>query len=255
MDDRRFLANIEREMLFQALDELDHVSGLRNTLSQCTEDPAGLPMPIPGMPLELHPRVDSEFRALVGRLERDVDATPPVPLPPQHHRRNIFWSTRKRGYVHLWSEGGELGKGGSLRWRLVKAATRFDLERRTLQAAFVWGGRQEWKANEKLCDKIGIERFKDYAMTGAFEEQSLRSGLTYLFRRLKPTVVLSRRTGEEKILTCLCLHPLGYYKRSFAGALVPTDDVLAHLTLMRTDEPYLWRAANHHPPDRPESGI
>lgn len=37
--------------------------------------------------------------------------------------------------------------------------------------------------------------------------------------------------------------------------MTPTDDVIAHLTLMRGDEPMFWRRANQHGPDRPEAGL
>jgi hypothetical protein len=96
-----------------------------------------------------------------------------------------------------------------------------------------------------------------YTCTGQFLETSKRSGLTYLFRRLRPTVVLTGQgassdqfTGEVtpgmRILTCLCLHPIAYYANSYCGAMVPTDDVIAHLLYMRADEHLYWRRANHH---------
>jgi hypothetical protein len=53
----------------------------------------------------------------------------------------------------------------------------------------------------------------------------------------------------------LCLHPIGYYANSWAGAMCPTDDVIAHLMMMRADEPMFWRKANQHPPHRPEAGL
>jgi hypothetical protein len=37
--------------------------------------------------------------------------------------------------------------------------------------------------------------------------------------------------------------------------MCPTDDVIAHLMLMRGDEALLWRKANQHPSWVPESGI
>lgn len=38
-----------------------------------------------------------------------------------------------------------------------------------------------------------------------------------------------------RIVACLCMHPIGYYADSWAGALCPTDDVITHLLLMRSE--------------------
>lgn len=40
-----------------------------------------------------------------------------------------------------------------------------------------------------------------------------------------------------------------------AGAMCPTDDVIAHLSLMRGDEKMFWRRCNQHPAYRPEAGL
>ena len=108
---------------------------------------------------------------------------------------------------------------------------------------------------------VSHRQFKHYMMTGMFVERSKRSGVTYLFRRLKPTVALAARPGlpetgaNMKILCCLCMHPIAYYAESWAGAMVPTDDVIAHLMLMRADERLFWARSNQHPPYRPEAGL
>ena len=90
-----------------------------------------------------------------------------------------------------------------------------------------------------------------------FLEKSERSGVTYLFRKLRPTVALRPcRDGDGmRVLAALCLHPIGYYDGSWAGAMCPTDDVVAHLMLMRGDEVMFWRRSNQHPADRPEAGL
>ncbi|MBS0418012.1 MAG: hypothetical protein JSR66_09885 [Proteobacteria bacterium] len=223
---------------------------MRELLMECADDLGGMPMPIPEVGLTLHPAFP-RARELADVFEKPRESRP----VPGVFRRNIFWSTHHRGYVHVWSEGGELGQGGTLKWTLLKGQSRFQMEMRTMRATFVWGARQEWKANEKLSTLIDMERFKGYAMCGMFEETSLRSGVRYVFRKLKPTIAISERSGREKVLACLCLHPIGYYKGSFAGAMVPTDDVIAHLLMMRTDEAGFWRDANHHSPDRTEAGL
>lgn len=94
-------------------------------------------------------------------------------------------------------------------------------------------------------------------MTGSFLETSQRSGVTYLFRRLRPTLAMrgSLDGSSVHILAALCLHPIGYYSDSFAGTMVPTDDVCAHLLMMRGDEHHFWRKANHHNIHAASSGL
>src|SRR3546814_10910453 len=49
-------------------------------------------------------------------------------------------------------------------------------------------------------------------------------------------VMRSHGIDEMRWLCALCLHPIGYYENSWAGAMCPTDDVIAHLMLMRRSE-------------------
>jgi hypothetical protein len=89
---------------------------------------------------------------------------------------------------------------------------------------------------------------KYYLLIGMFLETSKRSGVTYLFRKLAPTVATKAGPDDEmRVLTTLCLHPIGHYENTPCGVMVPTDDVIAHLLLMRGDEAKFWAKANHHP--------
>ena len=97
--------------------------------------------------------------------------------------------------------------------------------------------------------------FKHYLLTGMFLETSARSGVTYLFRRLRPTIAITTKTGDARVLATLCMHPIGYYEETWAGAMTPTDDVIAHLALMRGDERLFWSRCNQHPAWAPQSGI
>lgn len=133
---------------------------------------------------------------------------------------------------------------------------RHDLQ--TLGAMDAWGLEQEHAALQLLGQMVRHRQMKQYVLTGMFLETSRRSGVTYLFRRLKPTVALApgrRPEDSMRILACLCMHPIAYYADSWAGAMCPTDDVIAHLALMRGDEAMFWRRANQHPPYRPEAGL
>lgn len=83
-----------------------------------------------------------------------------------------------------------------------------------------------------------------------------RSGIKYLLRRNRPT--LANRVdadGEETLLCALCLHPVAYYTESWAGVLPPSDEVLAHLLMIRSDEHFYWRKANQIPIGFPTSGV
>ena len=121
----------------------------------------------------------------------------------------------------------------------------------TLRAAEAWTLETEATALDKLESLIKPHLFEAYVLTGTFLETSKRSGITYVFRRCRPTLAMR----NDRLLCALCLHPIGYYKGTFAGSMCPTDEAIAHLTLMRGDEPLFWRRANQHPANRPESGL
>lgn len=128
---------------------------------------------------------------------------------------------------------------------------------RTLGCADAWGLEQEHNALQLLGTLVSHRQMRQYVLTGSFLESSKRSGVTYIFRRLKPTVAVGTGADEAgmRILACLCLHPIAYYAGSWAGAMVPTDDVVAHLMLMRGDEHMFWKRSSQHPPTRPEAGL
>ncbi len=86
-------------------------------------------------------------------------------------------------------------------------------------------------------------------------EVSKRSQLTYLFRRSRPTIVMRETEEWTRVLCALCLHPIGYYSDSWAGVMCPTDEVIAHLLMMRGCEEKYWANANQHPSNHPAAGI
>ena len=92
-------------------------------------------------------------------------------------------------------------------------------------------------------------------LTGHFSETSKDSQVMYVFRRGRPTIAL-REVGEEfRILCALCLHPIGYYGDTWAGVMCPTDEVIAHLLMMRGSEAKFWANANQHPLNQPSAGV
>jgi hypothetical protein len=172
---------------------------------------------------------------------------------------NQFWSDRLRSDVLIFKT-----KAGRYDWGRKAGVHHFGMDLRTLGCSQAWGIEQESAAVHLLGTLIKHHPFKQYLLTGIFMETSPRSGLTYVFRKLRPTVVLTRaktrgvlfrKHDDISILCTLCMHPIAYYAGTWAGAMTPTDDVIAHLMLMRADEPMLWRRANQHPAWRPESGL
>lgn len=120
----------------------------------------------------------------------------------------------------------------------------------------IWSVEAETEAMAKLKELVTRQAYKCYFLSGTFLETSKRSGVTYLFRKLRPTIAMRpNKRGTMSIITALCLHPLGYYDKTFAGVQVPTDDVITHLMMMRVDEHKFWAKANHHCPLDASSGI
>lgn len=164
--------------------------------------------------------------------------------------RNCFWSSHKRSEIIVYQDKDDRVVCG-----LVPGVHHLEHDLKTLGCADAWGVEQETTALELLSTLVSKRAFRQYMMTGTFVESSARSGVTYMFRRLKPTVAMHAVDGSMRVLCCLCLHPIAYYSGSWAGAMCPTDDLIAHLMLMRGDEPMFWRRASQHAAYRPEAGL
>jgi hypothetical protein len=114
----------------------------------------------------------------------------------------------------------------------------------------------ELKAIELLKTKITESQFRCYILNGAFPEHSKRSDLYYFFRKGLPTLVYSWHDNPQgKILAALCLHPYGYYAYTHVGVMTPTDEVIAHLMLMRADERKYWAKSGQWHSDDNRSGL
>ncbi len=165
--------------------------------------------------------------------------------------RNTFWSEKRKCTIFVYDDNGRITYG------LIPGIHHFDFDLRTLGCSFAWGIEQESNAIHLLGTLVKHIAFKQYMLTGMFMETSERSGITYVFRRLRPTVAIKpdRKLDRMRILCALCMHPIAYYSGSWAGAMCPTDDVIAHLQLMRGDEPMFWRRANQHPAWSPQAGL
>lgn len=200
---------------------------------------AGIPVPLPDLPMRLEPRFPYQMGGNIYKKPEEDMVTV----------INSWYSRRRRGQAFIVETAD--GK----RHPYMKPNGHMDKLLGTMMASVVWPLEAEQKAILKLAEMVRNNMFLSYLLTGQFLETSKRSGLTYMFRKLRPTVVMSPKGGEMTILCALCLHPIGYYEGTWAGCMTPTDEVVAHLCMMRGDEPKYWAAANQHPPDRPEAGI
>lgn len=240
-----------QEADLRSLENYDGMAGIRNALRQIADeraDWAGIPLPLDDQNLVIEPTYpNAEALSKIGGSL--------VQTPEDYYSidgktvRNIFWSSKLKSRVVVYEDGGRVCHG------VDPGVHHFKYDLQTLGASDAWGIEQEHNALQLLATMIGHRQFKQYLLTGMFMESSKRSGLTYVFRKLRPTVVLDARGKSVRIRCCLCMHPIGYYADSWAGAMTPTDDVVAHLSLMRSDEPMLWRRANQHEPHKPEAGL
>lgn len=207
---------------------------------------AGIPVPVSGLPMHL----EKKYPIRYGCVEEPVRTEDTSDQNGTLRIVNHWWSRRLHGIVHVIRD--EAGKSTAY----LEASNQGDKIIGTIAASIVWPLEAEAKAIQKLAELIPNHAFLQYMLTGSFIESSKRSGIYYVFRKLRPTLALTAdKKGEMKMLCGLCLHPVGYYAGTWAGVMTPTDDVIAHLVMMRGDEPKFWANANQHPPERPEAGI
>ena len=220
------------------------------------QDWSGLPIPIPGLSLVLEPRY--KLKALEtfrwkecydeNGSRYDIPEEPP-PEPSEYRRVNSWWNERFQVTVSVLRD-----KQGRARLGLKKE-DRLSFTLRTLEAAAVWPFEAEQKAQKKLASLIPEDLFELYLLTGHFPETSKRSQVTYLFRKGRPTVAIRESEECSYWLCALCLHPIGYYGETWAGVMCPTDEVIAHLLMMRGSEEKFWANANQHPINHPAAGV
>lgn len=261
-------------------DSIDYITALRaiQRLAYESGDWAGLPMPVRGQVLVVEERYP--HRDMLERIRWTDDDGPRKLTDEEIHASreeavdavlaSSYYSHAKQALVYIEREPvlGEIAKDGSapIHLRAKKAHViphtpheeRLKLGLETLGAAFAWDINAELNAMARLQTLVTERQFHHYVTCGSFIETSKRSRVTYWFRRARPTIALRPRGCDDdimRVIAALCLHPIAYYHRTHAGAMVPTDDVLAHLLLMRGDEHRYWRFANQHSPEDPNSGL
>jgi hypothetical protein len=202
---------------------------------------AGIPFPMEGTELVIHPKYRFAEAFWKVPYEDPADA-------PRFWFVNCWPSRRSNQTVYVLRD-----KEDRRSCYTVPAPTTLQLVINTMGLVPAWTMEAECRALEKLASLITPHAFTTYMLTGSFVETSRRSGVCYVFRKLRPTLAIRESEGNQNVLCALCLHPIGYYKDSFGGSMVPTDDVLSHLLLMRGDEVGFWKLANQHPPWTPQA--
>lgn len=260
---------------------LDNLAPLRDGLSRVAERDAlwaGIPMPLTGERLIVEKSYPgAEVLSGIGapkaatachdcatpigaeHAEQCRRFEPGVAVGPQD--ADDGWSHINEWYSPRWRCNIVIMRdpNGRIVHGKIPAFHHITYDLHTLGCSDAWGLEQEQRALQLLGGMVRHRQMKQYILTGMFLETSRRSGVTYMFRRLKPTVAVAPSNGDEnasmRILACLCMHPIAYYDGSWAGGMCPTDDVVAHLSLMRADEHLYWRRSSQHPPYKPEAGL
>jgi hypothetical protein len=230
-------------------------------LSEKVEEWHGFPVPLPGYPVTLHERHPLrdfyEIANVQGGDDREIECSDDD-VDETESIRNCWYSRKLNATIYVVQNK----KRGIHALKQLhspdRTMERLSLWLVTLGASDAWDNDAEANALDKLVGLVDERQMRHYLLTGSFLESSERSGLTYMFRKLRPTIVLSPHNPLHDSMQCiavLCMHPLGYYKQTWAGCMVPTDDVIAHLLHMRGDEARYWGEANQHRPWMPEAGI
>jgi hypothetical protein len=237
----------------ELLDSLDSMAGLRHALSHMAAEKdewAGIPMLLDGLPLVIEPTYPYAKLGEFGKQKEDENAL------PKQFVRNIFYSMRLRANIAIWTEGTPLADGVPVYWGVIPNMNHMAQEINTLSASDAWSIESESKALCTLAELLPHRSFKQYLLTGSFLWTSPKSRVHYLFRKLRPTVALADDgKGNMRILAALCQHPIAYYEGSWAGAMTPSDDIIAHFSLCRADEHMFWRRSNQHPAWTMAAGI
>lgn len=245
---------------FRRAKNYGELSRLVSQVATATGEWCGFPMPIPGLTLDIEPK--NPWIEKVRAIERDdrrADAPESpfddIPLPTGYSVVNSWfsWQANARVFIIEKPDGTRCAVKHQHRNLQRVRASVFGL----LEASNVWDLETELTAITTLETLVKPHIFEYYAKVGIVIETSKRSGLTYVFRKLLPTLVLTphKDPKEVRMLCALCLHPIGYYRDTHAGVMCPTDDVIAHLLLMRGAEEMLWKRANQHEPHSPLAGV
>lgn len=214
-----------------------------------------------GLPLQDPERASRELYGYMVPTPVDSSTTPSTEVKEEKPRVINWWSFKtkegRRGTVTILED-----KDGK---RFHRTAYRqqdwqFRFERHIISSAIMRTEtnpfQAELKAQEKLRTLITENQYSSYVLSGTFVEIG-KSGVWYALRRGLPTIAFRYREDDHAadILTALCMKPMGGHVHSFAGVMVPTDEIITTVLLIQADEPELWKRANHLDIDDPISGL
>lgn len=170
-------------------------------------------------------------------------------------QRRWFWSEYLATNVSFW-ENKSTGKCKmKIHNRADDSSHKLELYVNTYAASKAYTLESELKAMEKLRGHVTDNQYLSYVTTGTIMERSKKTGLVYIFRKMRPTIVFRDCDHKKKIVGILCMHSQGYYGMSWAGTLPPTDDVIVHILFMRSDERMYWKKSNQHKPKSAEANF
>lgn len=265
--DRLEEARTDREKMRAWISEYGDVTGVLG----------GIPLPLPEYQLVMDARHPfshlttlhwKENKVWDERVDEDPEGAERKrdPYWDDHYVSHTTYSQRLRTLLYYVKENSteKLDYIGHDRLR-SEPGRRFDLFLKSFDVATAVGMREpEERAMELLKEHITPEQYTHYLLMGTFKETSARSGVTYYYRRYRPTLATREEHSTDAegknwmkttFLAALCLHPVGYYYDSFVGALTPSDDVLAHLLLCRADEHHFWKKCVQHRVWEVEAGL
>ena len=167
------------------------------------------------------------------------------------------WATKthwKGRYCHLYVQLFRSTEGKTT-WQIREIPSetdrRFDMLMRSFNSRDGSSTvHAEQVAARKLHKMLSKEQHKQYVLCDMFAEIG-KSGVVYFLRKNRPTIA----TRDKRVLCTMCTHPAGYYTGTWTGALPPSDDVIAHLEMIRADEHYFWRKCNQIQIEETNSGI
>lgn len=232
-------------------------------LADRTGEWAGIPLDVDGFSVQIEDRHPhrAAFERILSKPTSDGFVCSTSDIDDTVHIRNVFFSYRRHAWVWLYQRGD--GPVEMLLDRADRTAgRRLTFALGTIGVSQAWDLDAEMRARDKLRSLVAPHIYAMYELTGSLLETSPRSRVHYMLRRCRPTVAMVptvRGEGEAdssmKILAVLCMHPLGYYRDTWGGSMVPTDDVIAHLLMIRADEHGFWRRANQHHSQSAEAGL
>ena len=211
---------------------------------------AGLPLPVHGIPLVIEKR--HPYANLNGFCFDDGEPPFKPDTGPVPRVINSWYSTSHTAMVYICDDGE-----GTKRFSVMLpewGGKKLSYWLTSIGASQGLDANAEIGAMETLQGLVTPAAFNSYILTGSFLETSSKSRVRYLFRKLRPTVAMSTN-GEMRILAVLCMHCIGYYEGTWCGCMVPTDDLISHLLLMRADEHRFWKKCNIHPSWSAQAGI